>query len=149
MKKFLIIVASLLCFILARAAEHADEYYDPDVQRLMNVNLLAFGPVGFAGITSDGEKAFAALVRKKEAIRYVMQVFDHGTPEAQCYALIALREYSDELYDQCKTRFWNSSPDKIATMTGCIVSAEDTGKVLGAIERGAYRHYFTEYEAAK
>jgi hypothetical protein len=145
MKVLATLIFGLIAFV-ASAAEHPKEYYDPDVQRLIKVERFAFGPVGFDQTISDGEKAFGAIVQKAEAVRYVLQVFDHGTVEARCYALVALREYSPQLFSDSVDIFLNTAPAAIAVQEGTIVSPVTPQKVLENIRRGLYHKYFEQYE---
>jgi hypothetical protein len=148
MKSFVLFLCSVAA-LLAASDERPKEYYDPDVQKLIAVEYLAFGPVGYAGTTSDGEAAFATILKKKESIRYMLAAFDAGTPEARCYALIALRELSDPLYDQCDTKMRTNPPAAIRTMKGCVGDVVPIATMLADIERGVYRKYFTQHEAAR
>jgi hypothetical protein len=132
--------------LIARSGEHPVEFYDADVQRLVSVEWFAFGGIGYAGMTSVGEKAFGALVKKKEAIRYILAAFDYGNPEARCYALVALRESSPKLFSERLASFRKQLPKKITTMCGCIVSEDKPSDVLAAIEAGKYAEYFKQYE---
>jgi len=148
MKHFVIVV-----FLLIASAVHAtalpDEYYDQDVQQLIKTEYFAFGGVGYAGRTSRGEEAFGAIVKKKEAIRYMMAAFEHGNDCARCYALVALRESSPQLYHDSLAWFRKHLPKKIQFMSGCIMDDVDPREILTAIEAGRYADYFKEYEAKK
>lgn len=145
MKRLLLALA--LFATLARAAdERPKEYYDPDVQRMLKVTCFAFGPVGFVGGTSEGEAAFAQIVRKKEVIRYILACFEHGAVHARCYALVALRESSPSFFRAAIAAMRKNPPKKITTMSGCVISEEEPEKILAAIESGAYAGYFKQHE---
>lgn len=145
----LIVLAVLSAFAFgatASAAEHPKEYYDPDVQRLMHVEAFAFGPTGFKREPSAGERAFAAIVKKKDAIRCMVQVFDHGTAEGKCYALVALREFSGELYVRTASTFRLDEMPVIRTIDGEAIKPVPTQDILDAIHQGLYQKYFRQYE---
>lgn len=145
---------TLILFTLCLLASHLGaeerarpkEFFDPDVQRLVKVGMFAFGGVGFGGQTSDGEAAFGAVVRKKEAIRYIMAVFEYGSAHAQCYALVALRESSPELFRESMARMRKNPPKEIAVMSGCIMSHVSPKELFDAIEAGHYSDWFKHYE---
>lgn len=139
-------VTLCLAALIATAAEHPDEYYDPDVQHLMSVQGFAFGPTGPVNRPSAGEQAFAAIVQKPQAIRCMLQVFDHGTAEAKCYALVALREYSTELFVSAGTSFRLDQMPEIRVIDGETIRAVPATKVLDDIRRGRYQKYFRKYE---
>jgi hypothetical protein len=118
------ILALLACCVLPlAAAEKPKAYYYPDVQHLITIRHFAFGPTGFTREMSEGERAFSTIVKKKDAIRCMLAVFDHGTPEAQCYALVALREFSSELFAQSVATFQTNPPENIRTLDGAAESA--------------------------
>lgn len=147
--RMLALVALCMLSLGASAPEKQKEFYDPDVQKLIAVNVFAFGSIGYAGELSDGEKAFAAILKKKESIRYILAAFDHGTPEAKCYALVALREMSDALYDTSELAVRKDPPSQIVTQQGTEVKPLHPSKVLAAIDAGHFRKYFKDHEDEK
>lgn len=144
--KRLVFLVLFLVSLAGSAAEHPKEYYDPDVQRLIAVQEFAFGPVGVKGELSVGEQAFAAILKKKASVRYIVAAFDNGTPEARCYALVALREFSPQLFSDSEPTLRNNSPYGIAVRDGMTVKAVPTPKILDAIEGGNYRRYFVQHD---
>ena len=131
--------------MLCGAEERPQEFYDPDVQRLLHVPFLAFGGVGIAGRTSEGEAAFGAIVRKKESIRFFIAAFEYGNAPARCYALIALRELSPEFFRESIARVRKNPPTKIMMMNGCVMSKAKPETVYNAIEAGNYAEHFTRH----
>lgn len=109
MKTLAFIGLLLIATFVRAAAERPQEYYDPDVQRLIKAEIFAFGGIGIAGQTSEGEAAFGAVVRKKEAIRFILAAFEYGSEHARCYALVALRESRSCIQTQrnLKTHDWS------------------------------------------
>ena len=138
-----------MMLLIVHGAELPDEYYDRDVQRLIKTEFFAFGGIGFAGSTSEGEAAFGRIIKKKEAIRYFLAAFEHGNDYSRCYSLVALRESSPEFYKNAMAWYRKHAPKKIKTMNGCIVEEEELGVVLDAIDTGRYADYFTNYESKK
>ncbi|PTX96397.1 hypothetical protein [Opitutus sp. ER46] len=136
------LIASCVCLLGASAPPKQKEFYDPDVQKLIAVNVFVFGSVGPAGELSPGEQAFAAILKKSESIRFVLAAFDHGTPEAKCYALVALREMSDALYDTSELAVRKNPPASIYVRQGGEDKPLHPSKVLAAIDGGQYRKYY-------
>lgn len=143
-----VVVFLALCFVslVATAAEHPKEYYDPDVQRLMNVQGFAFGPTGPVNARSAGEQAFAAILQKPQAIRCMLQVFDHGTAEAKCYALVALREYSTDLFVSAASSFRLDQMPEVRIIEGETIRPAPATKVIDDIRRGMYEKDFRKYQ---
>jgi len=147
MKTIAFISLLLLPLVLLRGAEERpQEFYDPDVQRLLHVPFLAFGGVGIAGRTSEGEAAFGAIVRKKESIRFFIAAFEYGDAPARCYALIALRESSPDLFRENIARVRKNPSKKIMMMNGCVMSKAKPETVYDAIEAGNYSEYFKRHQ---
>ncbi len=137
----------LLPLLLIYAGEERpQEFYDPDVQRLLHVPSLAFGGVGITGQTSEGEAAFQAIVKKKESIRFFIVAFEYGDAPARCYSLIALRELSPEVFRESLARARKNLPKKIMMMHGCVMSKAKPETVYDAIEAGNYAEYFKRYQ---
>jgi hypothetical protein len=139
----------LLSVAVCSAGERPREFYDPDVQRLLQVKLFAFGGVGIGGRISEGEEAFGAIVRKKEAIRFILAAFEYGSDHAKCYALVALRESSPELFSESIARMRQNPPKEITMMSGCFVLRPSPRKVIAAIEAGSYAAWFKHHEEKK
>ena len=145
--KAIALLGVLLATAFARGAEaRPTEYYDPDVQRLIKVQMFAFGGVGLGGGISQGEASFGAIVRKQGAIRYIMAAFEYGSTPARCYALIALRESSPVLFRAALSAIRKRPPEKLRTASGCLVMERDAKGILDAIEAGAYASEFKRHE---
>lgn len=147
MKRFLALL--LFCTGLARGeSSPPQEYYDPAVQVLIHADSLTFGG-GLSGL-SQGEIAFGQIVRKKEAIRYILAAFEYGNPQGQCYALIALRESSEPLFRAALAAVRKNPPKTtIPSYQGCFVRQLAPYSVYADIEVGAYASAFKSYEAKR
>lgn len=136
----------LLPLLLIAGEEKPQEFYDPDVQRLLHVPFFALGGVGIAGQTSEGEAAFGAIVKRKESLRLFIAAFEYGDAASRCYSLIALRELSPELFHESVTRVRKNPPKKITMMHGCLMSKAKPETIYDAIEAGNYAEYFKRYQ---
>lgn len=149
MKVRLLLVLLLITGLLA-AAERPDEYYDADVQRLIATPpYFAFGPVGPGGNTSEGEEAFGVIVQKKEAIKFIMAAFEHGTDYSRCYMLVALRESSPAMFTSAMGWYRKHGPKSITTQAACDRREVALKDLCDAIESGKYAAYFKMHEEKK
>lgn len=133
---------------LAHAAERRrpEAFYDPDVQNLLAVRHFAFGPVGDGGHTSPGEAALGRIVRKREAIRYLLTAFEYGEAHARCYALVGLREASPELFPAALATARKNAPATLSILGGCLITRVEPARLLADIEAGAYAADFQRLE---
>jgi hypothetical protein len=115
-------------------------------QTLIHARLFAFGGIGFAGATSEGEKAFRVVMAEPHdaALQAMEEVFAKGGAVAKSYALVAIRALEparfDALYQTVK-----HSQEKVPTMQGCIgrdVTLEDMTR---DIRSGAYNRSTKTY----
>ena len=116
-----------------------DYIYDKDVQTLLRTAYFGFGLVGASprGIT-EGEGALRRIMKSDEAMKFLMPVFEHGTPEGKCYALIGFRLLSPSYFESSCKRVsqWNNS--KIKSFSGCIILDLTLRDVVQAIREGRY-----------
>jgi hypothetical protein len=121
------------------ARNEIDPIYQTSNQTLTHARLFAFRGIGFAGATSEGEKAFRVVMAEPHdaALQAMEEVFANGGPVAKSYALVAIRALEparfDALYQAVKY-----SQEKVPTVQGCIgrdVTLEDMTK---DIRSGAY-----------
>jgi hypothetical protein len=133
-------VVTLLLFLLGFGPAVADPTsysVDPDVKALSEVKLFSFGVVGMVGI-SKGEGQLWRLVKKDEAVKYFMEVYNRGTPEAKVYALAYFHHSAPELFAIC----WNDLVGKynpvVKSMSGCLGFEGSFFEQMLRIQRGEY-----------
>ena len=63
---------------------------DP-LQTLSSIHDFAFGGIGVAGTTSEGEVAFRQIYNRPSATDDFLKLLNSGNSQAKCYALVALR----------------------------------------------------------
>lgn len=107
------------------------------VDTLTRVHLFAFGGVGFSGRTSEGEKAYRALAALPNALEYFLSVYTHGTPEACCYALVAIRRLDATKFQELLTSIRQSTV-AVNEANGCILFTEKLGVVAGKVASGSF-----------
>lgn len=109
-------------------------------QQLVSVRFFAFGGVGFAGTTSDAEKAFHAPAASTNALELFTAVLAHGNTEARLYALCGIRRLAPEKFEVL-SRSVADGDLKVATMAGCEVMEELASSVAARIAAGRYDIY--------
>jgi hypothetical protein len=110
---------------------------DPVFSRLTNVDHFAFGGVGFAGTTSQGEKDYLVLRTRPAARADFERLFAVGNMQAKCYALVALRELEPAKFTELSLGL-RKSKDKVRTMSGCIVYEQALASVVARVQAGVF-----------
>jgi hypothetical protein len=138
MRSFLALTLIALLSVRSLRATDGDYTYDKDVQTLLKTAYFGFGRIGMTPNITEGEAALKRIMKKEEAIKFLFPVFDHGTPEGKCYALIGFRLLAPTYFESSCKRIarWNDST--IKTVAGCIVGDAKLAEVVQAIREGRY-----------
>lgn len=107
------------------------------IERLSKVGQFAFGHVGYAGVTSQGEKDFKTVLARKSAVQDFNKLFAEGNIQAKCYALVGIRKLDPKRFQELSGELSNSTA-KIEVMKGCIVSHVVFADVFREIAAGKY-----------
>ena len=126
-----IVLLSAICY--AQGHESKSE----TIERISHTKLFAFGGVGFAGTTSDGEKDFRVIISLPSAANDFETMYAQGTPEAQGYALAGLRELNEVRFKEL-LRSLHGSQAQLETMEGCIKRRRSLIKIAAEIDSGRY-----------
>lgn len=127
----------LMVVLVSAASAQAPATPDLALQRLAEVQIFAFGPVGFAGITSQGEKDYKAVLSRPSAASDFGRLLSAGNAQAKSYALVGIHAIDPEHFKTLSKSFRNSNAD-VTTESGCIVSHESLGGIFRRIEAGHY-----------
>lgn len=131
------ILAILLLFVgIASAGEPLDSV----LARFAKVGLFAFGGVGYAGITSRGEKDYRLIFSRTTAEADFERLFAVGNAQARAYALVGIHTLDPKRFKQISQPYRDSSED-ITTQRGCIVMHESFRAVLKRIETNEFSLY--------
>ena len=131
--KLLTAVFLLIAGVLAQA----ETPVDPTLDRLSHVSIFAFGGVGIAGVTSEGEKDFRTVLARPSALPQFEQVFATGNLQAKAYALIGIRRFDLHRYNELSVPLRNIS-QKVTVFRGCLGSHEPFSSLLQNIDAGHY-----------
>jgi hypothetical protein len=111
----------------------------PDVvlERFAKVQRFAFGPTGYAGAISTGERDYRIVLARSSAQPDFERLFAEGNVQAKSYALVGIHKLNPIRFREL-ARVSNSSKEIVATMKGCIVSHERFTSIIKRIESGTY-----------
>ncbi len=124
----------LLVLLLSSGIAKAEG--DP-VKRLETARMFAFGGVGYAGITTEEEIAFRAVLDSKTAEADFLRVLDRGNVQGKCYALVGLRQKNRSAFDERVERFAKEKSD-VGTAAGCMISKEPMYSIVANIRAGRF-----------
>ncbi len=117
----------VLALILAAAsALHADEASaqssaDRDVQMLSEVTHFAFDLVALSG-RSQGEMALSRILKRDDAVRPLIEVYNRGTTEAKVYVLAAFHHLAPALFEQCRRDLVGKYNPLVRAVSGCLTA---------------------------
>jgi len=113
---------------------------DAAVNRLSTIERFAFGGVGYAGVTSEGEADFKFVLAlpKSTALNAFERLYAVGNPQGKSYALSGLKKLAPERFAERDATLAKST-DEVEVMRGCIVSHELLPKVAKQIGQGKFR----------
>jgi hypothetical protein len=70
------------------------------VRDLASAKMFAFGGVGVAGITSEGERNLRAVLQQSDASQQLQSALAHATPAGKLYILVGLRRCDRPAYQK-------------------------------------------------
>lgn len=113
---------------------------EPDavLVRLAKVEQFAFGPTGYAGVISAGEKDFRTVLGRSSAVTDFEKLFAEGNIQAKSYALVGIQKLNPTRFKDLARPLRNSK-ERVTTMEGCIISDEPFSYILKQIDAGKYR----------
>jgi len=109
------------------------------MQRMTTAKVFAFGAVGFAATTSEGEIDFKIVMSlpKEKAIAAFEKLYGTGNPQAKSYALAGLRKLDRTRFRELRTSL-RSSDLKVQTESGCVISEQSLREVANDLDSGKY-----------
>lgn len=116
---------------------------EDDVKTLAKVGGFAFGGVGVAGQTSEGEIAFRKVFASPTAKDDFLTLLRSKNPQAVCYALVALRKLDPAVYAKTIEDL-RTKKTMVTTVMGCTISDMPMASVVKFIDSGAYDRYLPD-----
>lgn len=134
-------IAALLLVALCVLAR-AQDASTLALNRIASTKVFAFGGIGYAGVTSPGEKDFRMLMAQPKplALQSFEKLYATGNGQARAYALAGIRELNPAEFNQLM-RSMRSSGEKISTMEGCILEQQAFIDVAARLEAGRYDYW--------
>jgi hypothetical protein len=128
-----ILMVMLICVASAQVPTTSDAARD----RLAKVEIFAFGPVGYAGVTSLGEKDYQLIVSRPSAVADFERLLSVGNAQGKSYALVGIHALNPNHFKELSSSLRDSKVD-VTIENGCIVSHESLSSVLKRVEAGEY-----------
>ena len=136
--------AALVVIALGASGQQIPAPGPPTPQRsyeqLLTIRSFAFGGIGFAGGTSEGEAAYQAIAASTNALAFFSGVFTNGNAQAKLYALCGIRRFAPGRFASYAGSLQAANPE-VETIQGCIVSHEFATNVISRISAGSYDLY--------
>ena len=122
-------------------------------QKLAEAKVFRLGGVGYAGETSDEERALRALLKESSVVEALESLVEAGSPEGGLYGLAGLRQIDKAAFRRAYGRYVvkEEPPERpsfleeirtpkgeVTTQTGCIVMAQGRKQIAAAIDSGRY-----------
>jgi hypothetical protein len=106
------------------------------------VSRFAFGGVGIAGRTSEGELYFRILMQqdKPKALAQLEKLYAEGNPQAKAYALAGLHVLNPQRFNDLNATLPQTT---VTTMRGCIVGSESLASITKEIASGEFDQFVT------
>jgi hypothetical protein len=132
-------VRQALIIFLALAAGAVGAAVAP-IDQLRSISYFAFGGVGVAGTTSQGEVAFRQVLQSPTAKENFLLLLKTGNPQGKCYALAGLRA-SDRKRFEADVAAFEKDQTPVDTIGGCIAVTLPMSGVVANIRAGHYDLY--------
>ena len=114
-------------------------------EQLLTVKRFAFGGVGYAGVTSQGEIAYRVIAGSTNALALFSATFTNGNAQAKLYALCGVRQFAPGTFDAHARSLIVANP-QVETMCGCVIHHEFATNVIARISSGFYEVYFKRHK---
>ena len=115
---------------------------DSAARDLAAAKSLAFGGVGVAGLTSEGERNLRAVLERPDAAQQLQGALAHATPAGTLYILVGLRRCDRATYQKVFDSLARPGDD-VEVVRGCMISKEPFRKLLSQIQDGRFDDYLS------
>ena len=104
------------------------------------VRVFAFGGVGFAGITNEGEYRFSEAVRSKNPKAAFHRWYKKGKNVEKAYCMVGFYYFDREQYNELKKQYQGKGVS-IHTMSGCLAETITLDRLMTRIEMEQFKLY--------
>jgi len=111
--------------------------HDVVLEQLAKIERFAFGPTGYAGDMSEGEKDYRTVLERSTALADFEKLFTEGNIQAKCYALVGIHRLDAGRFNEL-ARSLRKSDETVTTIRGCIVLRVPFTQILERIAADRY-----------
>ncbi|MDR3753631.1 MAG: hypothetical protein P4K93_08260 [Terracidiphilus sp.] len=135
---------ALSLFLLFSSIAPAQDKPSAAVKSMSTTAVFAFGGVGFAGVTSQGEKDFRVIYDQPPdaALKSFELVYATGDSEAKSYALVGIHKLDEKRFGELLASL-KGSEEKVITMRGCIMEKQSMAEVAKEIQSGQFDYWLS------
>jgi hypothetical protein len=130
----------LIALLLCAGKVSANDSSDPLLDHFARISVFAFGPVGYAGVISQGERDFRRIRSRPSARGDFENLLAVGNRQAKAYALVGLRELDPKSFKKLASSLGRSTEDVVGE-TGCIGSHQPLRSVIKRITADEFQIY--------
>jgi hypothetical protein len=118
---------------------YSQDPFSVALKQLSTVKIFAFGGIGYAGTTSQGEADFKVIMSQPPAIalKTFELLYATGNTQAKGYALAGILKLDRRRFNELHAAL-HSSGEKLATEKGCLISEQLVREVADDLESGKY-----------
>jgi len=129
----------LLLFSGAALAQNAPS---SAVSSIAKTSVFAFGGVGFAGFTSQGEKDSRVILNQPPdvALQSFERIYATGNLEAKSYALAGIHQLDEKRFKELLASL-KGPEELVITMRGCIMEKQTIAEVAKETQSGQFDYW--------
>lgn len=104
------------------------------------VSVFAFGGVGFAGITNEGEYRFGESARSEDPKEAFHQWYAAGKNEEKAYCMVGFYYFDRKRYEELKNQYLGKGI-VIKNVDGCLAGTISLETLISQIEMERFKPY--------
>jgi hypothetical protein len=109
------------------------------MNRIAIAKVYAFGGIGYAGTTSEGEVDFRIVMAQppEVALDAFEKLYATDNPQTKAYALAGIRKLGKGKFEELRLSLRTSGP-QVQIEEGCIISEHSLKEIADRLESGGY-----------
>lgn len=135
-------VLNLIMVILAQVGVSVAATSENAARDLASAKSFAFGGIGVAGLTSEGERNLRAVLQESDASQQLQSAVARATPAGKLYILVGLRRCDRAAYQKVLDSLVRPKDD-VEVARGCMISRESFSQLLSQIQNGQFDDYLS------
>ena len=144
MKRVALCRLTLIAFVALVQCNISAEAFSDDLaaRDLAAAKTFAFGGIGVAGVTSDGERKLRAVLERSDASQQLQASLIHATPAGELYVLVGLRRCDPAAYQKIFRSLAHRN-DEVEVARGCMISHEPFNRLLSEVQDGHFDDFLS------